>query len=318
MKAAVLYSTDDPPQYDEFPNPELQADERLIIVKAASLKNIDKMRASGKHYDTYSQFPAIPGVDGVGELEDGTLVYCGNVRAPYGMMAEFAALRQGWFRPIPAGLDAVTAAALPNPALSSWLPMAWRAKLEPGETVLILGATGTSGRLAVQIAKHLGAGRVIAAGRNMESLEELKTIGADETISLATSDKELTKAFRENLPYNVVLDFVYGHPAEVLIASLTGHDLTAEPVRTRYVHIGGMAGPTITLPGAALRSTALEIYGSGGGSVPPALVWQYLGEMYELAAKGGLTIHTEAVPLADVESTWNRPTPGGKRFVFVT
>src|SRR6266851_3126258 len=184
MKAAVLHTLGKLPRFEEFPEPTPEKGEVIVQVKAASLNNISKARASGSHYDSYSQLPAVCGVDGVGLLDDGTRVYCGGCRPPYGMMAERTVVSRSWCVPIPDGVDDLTAAALPNAALSSWLPLAFRAQIQTGETVLVLGATGVSGKLAVQIARHLGAGRVVAAGRNEQILQTLASLGADATIAL--------------------------------------------------------------------------------------------------------------------------------------
>src|SRR5213076_3132445 len=154
-----------------------------------------KAMANGSHYDRHRELPVVVGVDGVGVLDDGTRVFCGGSRSPYGMMAERTVVSRVRCLPIPAGVDDDTAAALPNPALSSWLPLIWRARLKPGETVLILGATGVAGKLAIQIAKHLGAGRVLAAGRNRDVLKTLPDLGADATIALDQPDQELTASF---------------------------------------------------------------------------------------------------------------------------
>src|ERR1700745_1455576 len=196
MKAAVLRTLGKAPQFEEFPDPKSSQGEVIVHVKAASLKNIDKMMASGSHYDSHTKLPVVCGIDGVGVLEDGTRVFCGGCRPPYGMMAERTVVSRTWCLPIPDGVDDVTAAALPNPALSSWLPLLWRAHLKPGETVLILGATGVAGRLAVQVARHLGAGRVVAVGRNAEVLKTFPDLGADTTISLDKPGRELATALK--------------------------------------------------------------------------------------------------------------------------
>jgi NADPH:quinone reductase-like Zn-dependent oxidoreductase len=164
VKAAVLRSLGEAPRFEDFRDPDPGPSEVKVRVRAASLKNIDKAMARGSHYDRYPKLPVVCGVDGVGVLDDGTRVFCGGSRPPFGMMAEETVVSRGWCLPVPAGVDDITAAALPNPALSSWLPLVWRARLKPGETVLILGATGVAGKLAIQIAKHLGAARVVAAG----------------------------------------------------------------------------------------------------------------------------------------------------------
>jgi len=301
MKAAVLHTLGKPPRFEEFPDPKPSPGEVIVHVKAASLKNIDKMLASGSHYDSHRELP-------------------GGSRPPYGMMAERTVVSRAWCLPIPDEVDDVTAAALPNPALSSWLSLVWRAQIKRGETVLVLGATGVAGKLAVQIAKHLGTGRVVAAGRNEEVLKTLNDLGADATIHLNQPDKELTEAFiREagHKPFDVILDYLWGHPTEVLLDALTGHDLKAESTRTRLVEIGEIAGPTISLPAAALRSSGLELYGSGGGSIPHSAIFDAFPQIWTLAASGKLRIDIEPAPLADVENLWQRQDSPGRRFVII-
>ncbi len=320
MKAAVLHSLGNPPRYEDFADPQPGSDEVLVHVKAAALKNSDKAMASGSHYDSYRELPVICGVDGVGLLEDGTRVYCGGCRAPYGMMAEQTIVSKAFCWPVPDGLDDSTAAALPNPALSAWLSLLWRAKLRPGETVLILGATGVGGKLAIQIAKHLGAGRIVAAGRNRRVLDTLPDLGANAIIALNQPDQELTAAFvREasRKKFNIILDYLWGHPTEVLVNALTGHDVMAESDTLRLIEIGEMAGPTISLSAAALRSSGMEIYGSGGGSVPHTAIFEAFPKVWALAANGKLRIDTVAVPLAEIEIAWQRNDLRGRRLVLI-
>jgi NADPH2:quinone reductase len=305
---------------EEFPDPEPSQGEVIVRVKAASLKNIDKMMASGSHYGSYTELPVVCGTDGVGFLEDGTWVFCGGSRHPYGMFAERSVVSRRWCLPIPDGVDDVTAAALPNPALSSWLPLVWHAQLKRGETVLILGATGVACKLAVQIAKHLGAGRVVAAGRNEQVLKTLNDQGADATIHLDRPDKELAEAFTHEVCYkrfDVVIDYLWGHPTEVLLDTLTGHDLKAEVTRTRLVEVGEVAGPSIILPAAALRSSGLEIFGSGGGSIAPKAIFDTFPQLWALAGSGKLHIDTEQAALADVEAIWQRQNLLGRRLVII-
>src|SRR6266849_8844835 len=195
MTAAVLHTLGQPPRWEDFADPQAIEGESLVRVKAASLKNVDKMMASGSHYDRLPDLPCVCGVDGVGLLDDGTRVYCGGSRPPYGMMAERTVVSRAWCLPVPEQVDDVAAAALPNPALSAWLALVWRAQLQRGEMVLILGATGVAGQLAVQIAKHLGAERVVAAGRNRRVLPTLPDLGADATLALDLSDQDLAATF---------------------------------------------------------------------------------------------------------------------------
>ena len=320
MKAAVLHAIGQSPRNEDFADPQAIEGEVLVRIKAASLKNVDKMMASASHYDRLPDLPCVCGVDGVGLLHDGARVFCGGARPPYGMMAERTVVSRGWCLPVPEQVDDVTAAALPNPALSAWLALTWRAQLQPGETVLILGATGVAGQLAVQIAKHLGAARVVAAGRNRRVLTTLRDLGADATIALDLSDQELAAAFiREAGPrrFDVVLDYVWGHPTEVLLEALTHHDVKTAASRTRFVEIGEMAGPTIALSAAALRSSALELYGSGGGSVPHEAIFETFPQVWALASSGKLRIKTEPIPLADVENAWQRRDLDGRRLVLL-
>ncbi|HXN52282.1 MAG TPA: zinc-binding alcohol dehydrogenase family protein [Candidatus Acidoferrum sp.] len=196
MKAAVLRELGKAPRFEEFAEPTAGKDEAVVRVRAASLKPIDKQLASGSHYASPRELPVVCGTDGVGELEDGTRVFFGGPKRPYGAMAERTVVPPRAFCfPGPSVIDDDTAAALPNTGVSAWLSLGHRAKLAPGETALILGATGVTGQLAVQIAKVLGAKRVIGAGRNERVLGRLHELGADATIQLDQLGDSLKDAF---------------------------------------------------------------------------------------------------------------------------
>jgi NADPH:quinone reductase-like Zn-dependent oxidoreductase len=322
MHAAVLHKFGSAPRCEQFDDPVAREGEALIKVRAASLKQIDRGMASGAHYASFRELPVVCGVDGVGTLETGERVLFGGCRRPFGAMAEKTVAPRAFCFPVPDGLDDATAAAIPNPAGSSWLPLKWRAKLQPGETVLVIGATGAAGKLAVQIAKLLGAGRVIAAGRNPRALEEVRSLGADTTVQLDQPRKNLVEAFAaaakggtDKPGIDIVLDYLWGAPTEALVEALTGNDLTAEPRTTRLIEIGAIAGPTISLPGAALRSSGLELYGAGGGSVPMQAIIEAVPQILEHAARGDLKLETKKVPLAEVEKTWNEKED--RRVVFI-
>ena len=179
MKAAVVLEAGKPPVYAEFSEPEPAAGESRIAVTAAAISQVVKSRASGQHYSSAGQFPFVVGIDGVGRLDDGGRVYFVLPRAPYGSMAERTVAPPARCLPLPDDLDDVTAAAIANPGMSSWAAYVDRAKLKPGETVLVNGAAGTAGRLAVQIARHLGAAKVIATARNADALKSVAALGAD-------------------------------------------------------------------------------------------------------------------------------------------
>lgn len=182
MKAAIVSEPGSGPGFGEFPIAVPSGDEYRIKLSASAVSHLTKGHASGRHYSAGGQYPFIAGIDGIGKLEDGRRVYFALPRAPYGTLAEYTVIPRAFCVPVPEELDDLTAAAIANPGIASWMALTERARLKPGETVLVNGATGTSGRLAVQIARHLGAGKVIATGRNPAALSTLETLGADGVI----------------------------------------------------------------------------------------------------------------------------------------
>ena len=317
MNAAVVESFERPPRYTTFADPVAGDGEVLITVMAAGLHPIVKALAKGSHYGSTGQLPLIPGVDGVGRTPEGERVLFGLSRPPYGTFAERSVTRRAMCTPIPDGLDDATVAAMINPAMSSWAALEHRAHFAAGESALILGATGSAGQLAVQIARRKGAKRVVAAGRNPRALEETKALGADETISLEQGHEALTAALREEMAkgIDVVLDYVWGGPAEALLTALVQRGLDHDARRLRYVQIGNSAGPTITLAAAVLRSSGLEMLGSGFGSVPMEKIFASLRGILQEAAREPFRIRLETAPLSEVESLWN--AAGEARRVFV-
>jgi NADPH:quinone reductase-like Zn-dependent oxidoreductase len=318
MDAAVLHALGKPPRCEQFPEPIAGHAEVIVHVHAASLKPIDKQLASGSHYASPRELPLVCGSDGVGHLSDGQRVFFGGTRAPYGAMAQRTVVRPAFCFPVPEGVDDETAAALPNPGASAWLTLTFRAKLVPGESVLILGATGVTGKLAVKIAKLLGAGRVVAAGRNQQALSTLHQLGADAIIRLDASAEELSEAFVQEAGdsgFQVVIDYVWGHPAETFLAAIAKKEFAVITSETRFVQVGESAGPTISLPAAVLRSTALTILGTAG--IPPRNVLvDAMQKVMAHAASGELRIETERVPLSDIENAWQRD-PQQRRLVVI-
>jgi NADPH:quinone reductase-like Zn-dependent oxidoreductase len=321
MKAAILYQLGQAPQYGDFAEPVAQNDNELLLtVKAVAVKNLDKGIASGAHYSSNTvQQPKVVGIDGVGVLADGTRVYGFGIG---GVMAEKALINKKMTVKLPSGIDDVTAAALPNAVMGAAAALRFRAEVKPGETVLINGATGVTGMLAVQIAKHYGAKKVIATGRNAEQLELLLQLGADEIISLKQDDEQIIsklKEIRSTSPIDVVIDYLWGHPAELIFAALQGKGAVTH--KLRYVTVGGMAGDKIQLSSGTLRSADIEISGSGLGSLPAEamqlLFTEVLPEMMQLAADGKLKIETVTAELKDIETAWNMEVAGGKRLVIV-
>ena len=318
MKAAVLHELGKPPRCEDFPEPSAGHEEAIVQVRAASLKAVDKQLAAGTHFASPRELPAICGTDGVGNLPDGTRVFFGGPRRPYGAMALRTVAPAAFCFPVPDALDDATAAALPNPGVSALLSLSHRAKLAKGEKVLILGATGVTGKLAVQIAKQLGAARVIASGRNPQALEKLRGLGADSIIQLNQPDDDLKKAFAQEAGeagFNVVIDYVWGRPTEILLSAITRPEFAVVNSETRLVQVGESAGPTIALRAAVLRSTALTILGTAGIPSRDVLV-AAMHQVLDWGAAGTLRIETDQVPLADIEKAWTR-AERGRRLVVV-
>ena len=320
MKAAVVYAPGEMPRYVDIAEPTPQnEDEVVVTVKAVALKHVDKSRANGTHYSVEGN-PAearVIGGDAVCVLPDGRRVYAIGAS---GMMAEKATVERDRVVPLPEGLDDLTAAALPNAVFGSAMALRFRAGIEPGDTVLINGATGFTGKVAVQIAKHYGAGRIIATGRNPVALQELPSLGADETVSTELADEafvaQLQRIHRAT-PLNVIIDYLWGHSAELILASLKGSGSFTP--RTRFVSVGAMTGDLIQLSAANLRSVDLQLSGSGLGSWTKgqvrALFSEILPEMFQLAADGKMRIGTVSVELSEIGRLWEVDLPDGKRLV---
>ena len=318
MYAAVVHKLGEPPRCGQFPEPVAGDNEVIVHVHAAAIKPVDRQVASGSHYATPGQLPFVCGIDGVGHLGDGQRVFFGGCRPPHGAMAQRTVVPKAFTFPLPATLTDEVAAALPNPGLSAWLTLKYRAKLAAGENVLILGATGVTGRLAIRIAKLLGAGRVVAAGRNPQALQSLGPLGADATVRLDLPEQELREAFVQEAGesgFQVVIDYGWGRPTEVFLSAITTRTFAAIGTETRLVQAGESAGPTISLPAAVLRSTALTILGAAGIPGRDVLA-DAMQQVIGYAANGELQIDTVSVPLSDIATAWER-TQSGRRVVVI-
>lgn len=313
MKAAIVDDFSRPPRYGEADAPVPAAGETMIEVRAAALSQLVRAQAAGRHYSS-GRPPLIPGADGVGALADGALAYFCFPRGS-GSMAERAAVPAENVVPLPAGLDVVTAAAIANPGMSSVAALTRRAKMRPGETVLINGGAGVSGRLAIQIARRLGAGRIVATARNRDSESALRDLGADDFIALQTGPEQLAADFRREIGrgVDIVLDYLWGPPAEAFMAAATGgHSSKAAP-RIRFVNIGSLAGTAMQMQAGALRSSGVELMGSGIGSLSHAEIARSVAELFALDV-AGLAVDANPAPLADVARLWN--DAGAGRVVF--
>jgi NADPH:quinone reductase-like Zn-dependent oxidoreductase len=305
MKAAIVVEAGKTPVYGDFREPVPAKGEVQVKVSAAALSNVVRSRASGAHYSSSGQLPFVVGIDGVGRLDDGRRVYFVLPKAPFGSMSEKTVVRASQCVCLPEDLDDVTAAAIANPGMSSWAAFKERAGLTAGETVLVNGATGTAGRLAVQIAKHMGAGKVVATGRNAEALKALAALGADVTIPLGDGGDEFEDALKEQFGgdgIDVVLDYLWGPSAERIMIAAAKAGKDAVPIR--FVHIGAVSASDISLPSAALRSSAITLMGSGIGSVPVDRMVKSIDDLMKATVPGGFEIETKTFPLSEVEKVW--------------
>lgn len=320
MKAAVVYKKGELPKYAEFPEPiAANENEVLISVKAVAITNLDKGIVSGQHYSSENDNSngTVIGSDAIGLLENGTRVYARGIS---GTIAEKALVEKNRMVVLPEEIDDATAAAMPNAVAGSAMALRFRAGIKHGETVLINGATGFTGQMAIQIAKHYGAKKIIVTGRNEKTLQNLLELGADEIISLKQDDESFISQLKEihkSTPIDIVLDYLWGHSAELILSILKGNGNFTP--KTRYVSVGSMSGDIIQLSASILRSVDLQLSGSGLGSWTKEevklLFSEILPEMFLLASQNKIKVNIEKVNLADIEKMWNAEVPDGKRLV---
>lgn len=299
MKAAVVFDPTTGPVYADFPRPDADASHRLIQVQAAAISHVVKSRAAGTHYSFNSTQPFVAGIDGVGLTQHGERVWFVMPVAPWGSMAEWTLVSAENCLPLPEALSTVDAAAMGNPGMSAWAALVNRAGFQAGETVLINGATGSAGQLAVQIARHLGAKKIIATGRNPAALERC---GADVSLPLGAENLAAQLAEQATGQIDVVIDYLWGESALQILSALAKYTPSTLPVR--YVQVGSLSGADISLPGAILRSSPIQLMGSGIGSLSMAELVEATAQMFQAAIPGGFTIATTPCPLSNVAEAW--------------
>lgn len=311
MKAAIVSPPNSLPTFADFAEPVAADGEVVVHVIASALSQLAKGRAAGTHYSANGQHPFVVGVDGVGRLDDGRRVYFLLPRAPYGAMAERTVVPDGHWLALPDNIDDADAAVIANPGMSSWAALTERAALRDGETVLINGATGAAGALAVRIARHLGAARVIATGRNEAALRNL---GADAVVPLlqdnAALEAELRGHFADGI--DIVLDYLWGASARAMLVAAA--KAAPEGLPIRFVQIGAASGTESSIPAAVLRSSAIELKGSGLGSVGLPQLMAAIGGVFRAAAQADLALEYRTVPVARVTETWRDE---GRRLVYL-
>ncbi|MFP5390947.1 MAG: zinc-binding dehydrogenase [Gammaproteobacteria bacterium] len=314
MKAAVITAFGQAPRYADCAEPVPQhAGQMLVDVLAVGLHHITRGRASGQHYSSGAGGTALPfvaGVDGVGRGPDGTLRYFVQGPGQPGTLAEKTVIDRARSIELPQNADPVIMAAAMNPAMAAWLALRCRIKFEAGQKVLILGATGSSGTMAVQIARHLGAGQIVAAGRDTQKLAMLGALGATHAVQL--DDPHLGALAAQ---VDVVLDFVWGERAAPTMEALLKQRADRSAPLT-WIHVGSMAGDAATLPGAFLRAANLTVMGSGMGSVPDRAILAELPALAREIAHGTFQIGAQAVPLGEVARAWSAAAGAHERIVI--
>lgn len=300
MKAAILRevgTTPEPGDWDEPPAPG--EGETVVTVAAAGLNPVDVSIAAGTFYAGAPPVPLVVGREGIGHTADGELVYFDGPVFPLGSMAERTLVREESLVTLPDGADPVASVAFGVAGLAGWLALSETARLEAGETVLVLGASGIVGRIAVQAARILGAGRVVAAARRTEGLESL---GADVVCGLSAD--ELREACGDGA--DVIVDPLWGEP----VAAALG----AARARARVAHLGQSAGATAELPSGLVRGRSLSIIGHTNFAIAPEIRHAALRTMVERGMAGELVVPVEPVPLDRVAEAWERQasSPGTK------
>ena len=318
MKAAVVTSFDTPPRYEDIdaPTPAGPAD-FVVDVVAAGLHPRVRSQANGSHYTSTDELPLIPGIDGVGRGPDRRLRYFVLPDTTRGSMAEQTVVDERRSILLPEDADVIALAAAMNPAMSSWVALRRRLDFRAGQRVLVLGATGNAGRLAVQVARHLGASAVVAAGRDRRRLATLGAVGATATVALDADPDSVAEQLAEGArDVDVVLDHLWGEPAvRAMVALVTAPESREKPLT--WVQIGSVAGRSAAIPSAALRAARLEIVESGQGSVTTAKVLAELPTLAREIAAGRFTVDAQPVPLADVEQVWRTDAYPNQRVVLL-
>jgi NADPH2:quinone reductase len=308
VRAAVLHEYG-VPSADEFEEPAAGPDQAVVDVLAAGLNPVDVAICAGRFYAGKPTLPSVTGREGVGML-DGERVYFDAPIVPFGSMAERALIDPRSTYPIPDGVPDGVAVALGISGLAAWLALTWRAELKQGEHVLVLAASGVLGQIAVQAARLLGAGRVVAAARSREGLERCLALGADASVRLdEPADLPAALAEAAGGRIDVVVDPLFGEP---FVASLNAASFGA-----RIVQLGAGAGADAMVPSAAIRGKMLVIMGHTNFAAPPEVKREAYRRLAEAAAAGEVKVEVDPLALAQVGEAWSRLAAGSHRKIVL-
>jgi NADPH2:quinone reductase len=318
MRAAVITDLGSPPSQNDHPEPLRGKGQTLLEIAAAPLNPVDIAVGSGKFLAGSPDPPYVPCVEAVGRVVEsdsfaaGALVYAGMEGMGLsrdGGAAELAVAEDSGSVELPGDADPAIAASLGVAGLAAWLPLAWRAPVQAGETVLVLGATGTLGLIAVQAAKILGAGRVVAAGRRPDGLARAAAHGADETVQIDTFGTDAPQTLAAGLAEacggdgpTLIIDPLWGEP---FVAALE-----AAAPGARIVQLGQSAGAEAVVASGLVRGKAVDILGFTNFQVPRDVMHEALLVLVEHAQAGRITFDLERISLEDAGSAWERQARG--------
>jgi NADPH:quinone reductase-like Zn-dependent oxidoreductase len=298
MRAAVLHELKTVPVFGDFKEPQPDEAHQVVEVVLGALNPADLYIAAGE-YGEVAELPYVVGLEGIARLSDGALVYFSRPPAPFGSLAQYAPVDPSTVFAVPDGLDPGLAVALGIAGLAAWLPLTWRAELRTGETVLVLGASSVVGQIAVQAAKLLGAGRVVAAARHRPTLERLRDRGADAIVVLEGDPRQALKDAAGD-GYDVVLDALYGPPLEAA--------LSATAQGARVVTVGALAGRSAAIPVTDLFGRTLMGHSNSHASLNVRRV--AFERMAAHAAAGEIAVEVERLPLSRIADAWEMQARG--------
>lgn len=293
MRAAILQAPATDPVVGDFDDSTATGGGVVVQVAVAGVNPIDIRLASGQLGQPRT--PCVVGLEGVGALDDGSRVYFGSCVWPYGSWAERTLIDRARAYPVPDGLSDELAVAIGIAGLAAWLPLEHHADVQPGESVLVLGATGSVGRVAVQAAKILGAGRVVAAARHADALREVESLGADATVVLGHGDDAQALKDAAGDGFDVVIDPLYGAPFEAA--------LKAAAIGARLITIGESAGPVASVPFRALQGRTHV--GHSSAMLPRELARDAYAKLAEHAAAGRIHVEIKRFSLDEAVDAWH-------------
>ncbi len=307
MRAAVIRRSGATPAVDQFADPQPGPGLSVGTLVAAALNPLDVLLVNGQIPFRLLEPPYVAGYEAVVQLGDGTRRYLAGPPAPYGTLAELVPVPDSDGFPVPAGVDPGLAAALGVAGLVGWVSLDYRAHLQAGETVLVLGAGGSAGQLTVQSARLLGAGRVVGAARG----QALDQTGADAVVDLA-DDQDIDAGLAAAAPggYDVIVDFLWGGAAP--------HVINHANLGARYIQVGNAAGPTATISAAAIRNKLLTLIGQGMVGTPADVRRSAYAQLMRHALDGKFTLDLEQTRLEDIGQTWEQLKTGALRKLVVT